>query len=155
MVKIEKMTTEHIGEVIELAVADEQVTYVGTIFDILKYANAQVRPYVIIREGQVVGFFLIDTVYSKDYDFAPSSSLGLRCFFIDQHHQRKGYARHTLKALPAYLASIYPNHADIYLTVNCRNLQARDCYLKAGFEDIEALYQDGPAGPQHIMRLAL
>ncbi|MCW4629109.1 MULTISPECIES: hypothetical protein [Marinomonas] len=57
MIHIEKMTTRHLADVLLLSVADEQQRFVGSIEEILKSANAQIRPHVILVEGIVVGFF--------------------------------------------------------------------------------------------------
>ena len=154
LIKIEKMTSQHLGELITLGLDESQVKFVGTIDDILTMINAQIRPYVITVENQVVGFFLIDTVYKKNNDFVTSKSLGLRKFFIDNKHQGNGYAKQTLNLLPDYLAVTYPNHTDVYLTVNVKNNVAKNLYLKNGFQDTEELYLGGPSGPQHVMKLA-
>lgn len=120
MVTIEKMTTRHLADVITLAVMDEQKPFVGTIDDILKNANAQVRPHVIFADDTMVGFFLIDTIYSKSFDFARHSNvIGLRSFFISKEYQGKGYAKQAILVLPSYLSEAYPNHTSVMLTVNC------------------------------------
>ena len=156
MVIIEKMTTKHLADVITLSVVEEQKQFVGTIDDILKNANAQIRPHVIFAEEQMVGFFLIDTNYSKTHDFASQShSIGLRSFFISKEHQGKGYAKQAILALPTYLREAYANYSQIYLTVNCQNPIAKALYLKGGFEDTNSLYHGGAADPQHIMVKAL
>lgn len=152
MVKIEKMTTQHLAEVITLSVVEEQKKFVGTIDEILASANAQIRPHVILVEDKIVGFFLIDTTYAKTYDFTgQSNSIGLRSFFISKEHQGKGYAKQAILALPNYLSEAYPHHSKIFLTVNCQNPIAKELFLKGGFEDTNALYHGGAAGPQHIM----
>ncbi|RCX01073.1 GNAT family N-acetyltransferase [Marinomonas foliarum] len=156
MVTIEKMTTQHLAEVITLGVVEAQKQFVGSIDDILKNANAQIRPHVIFAEDQIVGFFLIDTTYAEKYDFVSQShSIGLRSFFIDKKYQGKGYAKQAILALSNYLSEAYPNHSTIYLTVNCQNPIAKGLYLKGGFEDTNTLYHGGAAGPQHIMVKAL
>ncbi|WP_111638903.1 GNAT family N-acetyltransferase [Marinomonas shanghaiensis] len=157
MVNIEKMTTQHLVDVIGLSVAQEQQRFVGTIEEILRCINAQIRPHVILVEDKVVGFFLIDTVYAKKLEIIKIKSLGLRSFFISQHHQGKGYAKQAILALPNYLSEAYPNASHLYLTVNCQNAIAKELYLKGGFEDTNNLYHGGPSGPQHIMvkKLAL
>lgn len=154
------MTTFHIGDVINLKVEDNQRQYVDTIDNILTVINAQIRPHVIVSEGQVVGFFLIDTVYDKNIDLTmkqntPKKNLGLRKFFIDRKHQGNGYAKQTLQVLPAYLQSEFTGYTDLYLTVNCKNDAAKMLYLSHGFEDTNELYLDGPSGPQHVMRMDL
>ncbi|RBP80011.1 GNAT family N-acetyltransferase [Marinomonas rhizomae] len=156
MVIIEKMTTQHLADVINLGVVEEQRKFVGTIDEILKSANAQVRPHVIFAEDQIVGFFLIDITYSKNYDFAKqSNSIGLRSFFISKEYQGGGYAKQAILILPNYLSEAYPNHTEIFLTVNCQNSIAKALYLKGGFKDTNSLYYGGSAGPQHIMVRAI
>lgn len=156
MVTIEKMTTRHLADVISLGVVDDQQRFVGTIDDILKNANAQIRPHIILAEGQIVGFFLIDTTYSKNFDFAQQpNSIGLRSFFIDKKYQGKGYAKQAILALPNYLSEAYPNHTAVMLTVNCQNSIAKQLYEKGGFEDTNDLYHGGPSGPQHIMMMVI
>lgn len=154
MVRIDKMQSQRLDDVIKLRVGDNQQKFVGAIDDILTMINAQIRPQVILVDDQVVGFFLIDTIYKKTNDFVAPQSLGLRKFFIDKQYQGKGYAKQVLHLLPSYLTANYPNHFDIYLTVNCKNDSAKSLYLKSGFQDTNALYLDGPSGPQHVMKLA-
>lgn len=152
MIAIEKMTSQYVGDVIALGVGEDQQQFVGSIDDILAIINAQVRPHVILVDHQVVGFFLIDTVYAQSNDFATPQSLGLRKFFIDKDHQGKGYAKQTLQRLPEYLTATFPNHGDVLLTVNCKNDNAKNLYLKSGFQDTNTLYHGGPSGPQHVMK---
>jgi len=152
VIAIEKMTSQHVGDVIALGVGEDQQPFVGAIDDILAIINAQIRPHVILVDHQVIGFFLIDTVYAQSNDFATRQSLGLRKFFIDKHHQGKGYAKQTLLRLPEYLTAAFPNHGDVFLTVNCKNDNAKSLYLKSGFQDTNTLYHGGPSGPQHVMK---
>lgn len=155
MVRMDKMTSQHVGDVIALGVGEGQRQFVGSIDDILAIINAQIRPHVILADDQVVGFFLIDTVYEQTNDFATPHSLGLRKFFIDKHHQGKGYAKQALHLLPDYLTATFPNHSDVFLTVNAKNDPAKNLYLKSGFQDTNELYLGGPSGPQHVMKQRL
>ncbi|BFM50768.1 GNAT family N-acetyltransferase [Marinomonas sp. THO17] len=151
MTHIEKMTTKHVGRVIDLKVLPEQQRFVGKMTDILSLANAQVRPYIICDQDEIVGFFLLDTVFSQTHDFAGTHDLGLRKFFIDQAYQGKGFASQALQGLDDYLVTEYSRYKRLLLTVNCLNTAAKVCYEKAGFKDSQTLYEGGPSGPQHIM----
>jgi ribosomal protein S18 acetylase RimI-like enzyme len=155
VIKIEKMLSRHLGEVIALKVTDDQLKFVGAIDEILTNVNAQIRPHVITVDDAVVGFFLIDTVYDQSNDFAIPQSLGLRKFFIDTQHQGKGLAKQTLQLLPDYLMATYQDYTDVFLTVNCKNDKAKNLYLNSGFQDTNELYLEGPSGPQQIMKLAI
>ena len=151
MIHIEKMTTKHVARVIDLKVLPEQQRFVGTMTDILALANAQIRPYIICDQDEIVGFFLLDTVFNKSHDFADSHDLGLRKFFIDQAYQGKGFAGQALHVLDQLLVTEYRRFKRLLLTVNCLNAAAKACYEKAGFKDSQTLYEGGPSGPQHIM----
>lgn len=155
MVRIDKMTSQYLGEILALRVGEEQQQFVGIIDDILTIINAQIRPHVILADDQVVGFFLIDTAYVQTNDTATLQSLGLRKFFIDTKYQGKGYAKQALQLLPEYLIANYSNHTDVFLTVNCKNDIAKNLYLKNGFIDTNTLHYGGPSGPQHIMKQVL
>ncbi|MCA0043040.1 GNAT family N-acetyltransferase [Celeribacter litoreus] len=119
-------------------------------------ATGAARDGHMILFGQTpVGFFAIDRDYAQTHEFAQEGSIGLRQFLIDHPHQGRGHAGSACLALSPYLRHHYPQAIDCYLTVNCRNPNARAAYLKGGFEDTGALYLDGGFGPQHILQLDL
>ncbi|MBL4261054.1 GNAT family N-acetyltransferase [Vibrio fluvialis] len=155
MLTLQPMQPQHLTQVAELNVADEQVKFVGTIDEILVNIDDKIHPHLMLADGQVVGFFLIDTLYSQQYDFAGSHHLGLRAFFVSQQAQGNGYGKQAARLLKEYLQRLYPQFHRIYLTVNCKNPGARHCYLGGGFEDTGETYLGGAAGPQHIMQLDL
>ncbi|GAB6041875.1 GNAT family N-acetyltransferase [Endothiovibrio diazotrophicus] len=149
------MGPHHLEQVVKLRVADEDKRFVGGIDEILERVNAEVHPHVILVDDQVVGFFLVDTAYGRNYAFAGLESLGLRAYFIDRAFQGLGYGKRSIRSLSAYLGSVYPDKEEIFLTVNCQNPIARHCYLAGGFVDSNELYLAGKAGPQHIMSLKI
>ncbi|MEJ2765590.1 GNAT family N-acetyltransferase [Photobacterium sp. MCCC 1A19761] len=154
MVRIEAMKHHHLDEVIQLSVSEEQLKFVGTIDEILVNIDNVVHPHVIMSDDRVVGFFLIDTTYANNYEFAEPGSLGLRAYLIGQQYQGQGLGKLAVQELSGFLSLHYPQFQQIYLTVNCKNPGAKHCYLSGGFEDTESLYLGGAAGPQHIMKLA-
>lgn len=155
MLDIKQMQLKYLKGVKNLKVGDNQLKFVGTIEEILKYVNLVVHAHVIILQEQILGFFLVDTKYSENYNFASLNCLSLRAYFISNDFQGKGYGKRAVQLLPSYLKSIYPNQSEIYLTVNCKNLGAKHCYLNGGFSDTNELYHGGEAGPQYIMNLKL
>lgn len=100
-------------------------------------------------------FFLFDAAYSEKYDFCPENSLGVRALLVDHRHQGKGIAKQAIQQFADFAKRHYPEFDALYLTVNCRNIPAYQCYLKSGFEDTNELYHGGPVGPQYIMRQPL
>lgn len=148
------MNPAYSEQLLSFSVNEDQKKYVGTISDALDATTDRVHLHLILDENLVVGVFLIDLSYSEKYDFSPLDSLGLRAYMIDSRYQGKGFGTLAIKLLPTYLKEIYTHHNHIFLTVNCKNLSARRCYLNGGFLDTEQLYLGGAAGPQHIMKLA-
>ncbi len=151
VIKIEKFSEEYVEQVLALKVSDEQLKFVGTVQEIFENMPETGHKHVVLVGDEVVGLFVIDTVYSENYDFCSEGALGLRAFFIDSRHQGKGYGKSSVAALKLYLQQAYSQYRKIYLTVNCKNPSAYRCYLKYGFTDTDDLYLGGAAGPQYIM----
>lgn len=143
----------------QLAVHPEQVIYVGTVAESLADVAADdsscLLPHGVWLEGELVGYFLVDTGYGHNYDFAPTDALGVRTLLIDARRQGGGLGKQTALLLKPYLQKAFPDREYGYLTVNCQNPGARHCYLAGGFIDEGVLYHGGGAGPQHVMWLRL
>lgn len=152
MINIVEYDTRRQEEAWSLSVKPEQAQFTaGKVSEVVSSLAENEHAHLIIDDSQVVGFFLLDTKYPSHYEFCPSGSLGVRALLIDQRFQGKGLAVQAIKMLPDYVSRRYPDIHSLYLTVNCRNLPAYHCYLKAGFSDTGDLYHGGPVGPQHIM----
>lgn len=159
---LQPLSLDQIAEVAaaeQLAVHPEQVIYVGTVAeslaDVAANETGHLLPHGIWLDGQLVGYFLVDTGYGHDHDFAPTTALGVRTLLIDARRQGEGLGKRMVKSLKPYLQKAFPDREYCYLTVNCRNPGARHCYLAGGFIDDGELYHGGEAGPQHVMWQAL
>ncbi len=155
MVKIEKLTNENLEQTLQISVSDEQLKFVGTIAEIMDNVTETDHTYVLLDDSQVVGFFIIDTIYAQKYDFCNLNNLGLRGFLIDHRCQGKGLGKSAVLAIKPFLSANYSDYQNISLTVNCKNAAAYKCYLNGGFTDSGELYKGGPAGPQHIMSMKI
>ena len=134
----------------QLRVAPEQQDFVLPIATIIAQQQASEHFQLVYHQQQLVGFFLLDSGYSQQHDFANHSDLGLRCFFVDQQAQGQGIASAVLRLLPSYCQQHFPGFQRLLLTVNCRNKAAARLYQQHGFADSGQLYLGGSAGPQHI-----
>lgn len=161
MVRIEQYQQHYAEQVAQLSVKPEQSEFtIDNVAQVITRLQAHEHPHLIMFDEQVVGFFILDTDYGQHYDFCPPQSIGIRSLLIDQRFQGQGIAKKALLSLPSYLSlnylsTSYSEKVSAYLTVNCRNTAAYQCYLKSGFEDTQNLYHGGPVGPQHILQLAL
>ncbi|CAK2968901.1 GNAT family N-acetyltransferase [Vibrio crassostreae] len=152
MITIERLNDAHIEQVNEIQLADEQVKFAGTAAEFLLDGSETTHLHVIKSDNEVVGFFKLDIAYPDFYEFCPEGSIGLRAFVLDKNQQGKGLGTGTVKALFPYLKANYSAYESIYLTVNCKNPAAFNCYKNGGFEDTNEQYLGGAAGPQFIMR---
>lgn len=161
MVTIEQYTPQKATQVATLQVKPEQIQFtVSDVLSVIDMLEEHEHPHLILDDGVVVGFFLLDVNYLSNINLgiettSPLSSLGIRALLIGEELQGGGLATKALRTLPDYLKVAYSEKTAAYLTVNCRNVAAYQCYLKAGFQDTGNLYHDGPAGPQHIMMLEI
>ncbi|MBL4831059.1 MAG: GNAT family N-acetyltransferase [Aliivibrio sp.] len=156
MITIEKYSDSRKVQTHQLSVTTEQSQFtVSNIAEFLGCLASHEHPQLILSDDQVVGFFILDTQYNNHYDFCPSEAIGIRGLLIDQRFQGQGFAVQAILAMPAYISKKYSTFSSIYLTVNCRNEPAYNCYLKCGFKDSGHLYYGGAAGPQHIMSYAI
>ncbi|TMP38414.1 GNAT family N-acetyltransferase [Pseudoalteromonas rubra] len=151
MVVIEKLSPSHIADVKKIQLAPEQIRFAGTSDEFLEDECDTTHRHVIRRDDTLIGYFKLDLAYDKKYEYCPAGALGLRAFVIDKEYQGKGLGTAAVKALLAYLSVHYASYPWLYLGVNCQNLGAHTCYVKAGLTVCEDKYLGGPAGPQYIM----
>ncbi|MCX7513427.1 GNAT family N-acetyltransferase [Frateuria sp. STR12] len=143
---------------LELRVHPDQRGYVGAIGDLLADAQAcpGCLPLAILEGGTVVGFVRIEadarSVAGRALD---PPSLGLRAFFIDARHQRRGLGGRALDALPMMLAARHPHARGIALAVDADNAPALALYRRAGFVPVVGGYHGGPSQPQRLLWRAL
>ena len=135
-----------------LQLAEYQSMFAMPFDQFLATTPGQFDGFVIEHDGNLVGCFMIDTTYAEKMEFCDSNGLGLRNVVIDHRMQGKGIGVQAIISLLNNIKAFYPDHNQLYLTVNCRNAGAIKCYLKAGFVDTGELYLGGDAGPQHIMK---
>ena len=152
MISIEKYSKKWAEQVNQLSVKPEQVAFtVSDINELLSILTPLEHPCLIIKNNQVVGFFLLDLNYSAIYHFA-DKAIGIRSLLVDQRFQGQGIAREAINNIPRYVGCHYPEFEVLQLTVNCRNKAAYACYQKCGFETLDSLYLGGPVGPQFVMQ---
>ncbi|MGF1908382.1 GNAT family N-acetyltransferase [Vibrio kasasachensis] len=155
MLFITPMLPEHHTQLLQLALAEEQIKYVGSMEEMLANIGATTHPHVLVFNDKVIGFFLLDLLYHCGYSFCPPDGIGLRAYFVDGHQQGQGYGTDGMRLLPNYIKHHYPERRSVYLTVNCLNTAAYRCYFKAGFVDTNELYHGGAAGPLRVMALPI
>jgi len=144
--------------VLGLRVASAQRAYVGAIADLLADAEACTgcQPLVILEQQRPIGFVRIEadarSVAGHDLD---QPSLGLRAFFIDARHQRRGLGTRALHALLVALAAGHPHAHGVALAVEPDNIAALALYRRAGFAPVQGRYHGDPSHPSRLLWRAL
>jgi GNAT superfamily N-acetyltransferase len=109
-----------------------------------------------IANGEPVVFFMLQPNMPELRRYLPGADvIGMRGFFVDHRHQRKGHGTAALRAMPAFTRELYSDARAIGLTVNVVNGPAVKTYLRAGFRDTGELYHGGRLGPQHVLVIDL
>ncbi|MEH7389207.1 GNAT family N-acetyltransferase [Bacillus sp. JJ1474] len=136
----------------QYTLSEEQLSFTGTPKECNELSNIDPERYSILGiEGeQLVTFFVLH----KNEGVKPYSNnknaLLLRAFSTDFHHQGKGYARQSIKLLPEFVRSYFPEINEIILAVNLKNEVAQGLYKKNGFVD-EGVRKMGRKGELIIM----
>lgn len=156
MISITKYTSVRQTETYQLSVKPEQAAFTASdLKSVIESLQSYEDGHLILHHDTVVGFFLLDTEYSKHYQFNDQNAIGVRSLLIDHRYQGHGFGRLAMAALPDYVREHYSAFNAIQLTVNCRNSTAYTCYLKANFKALEERYYGGPVGPQYVMQYDL
>lgn len=143
------------SDILNIQADNEQVAFSASPHVFLENMVDGLLPFVIFKDRKVIGYFKLDTLLSQKQNYCPANSIGLCTLLIDKKMQGKGVGTQSLISTVEYVKAHFKQYDYLYLTVNCKNLAAYRCYLKAGFEDTGQLYLGGPVGPQHIMRVSL
>lgn len=150
MITLQPITPETQAQIFALQVNSEFVAPLSFIFEHIG-SNEDYLPLGFFVDLQAVGFCYLN--FNRDdnafYCF-DDQTCGLQGFQIDERQQGKGYARQAMQAVIQLLQTQYPHYTTLNLTVNQRNLAAKQLYLKLGFQDTGDLYLGGSKGPQHV-----
>lgn len=141
------------GRVLHLELPDHQEPFVGAIAEMAADPDPAQDFHAVSANGQVIGFFKVDTDFSTRIHRLPTGAHGVRGILIGGQYQGHGYGRRFLEALPNYLKSHYPN-AGFWLSVDQGNELATRLYLGTGWR-VDGDPFEGRSGPEWVMRLDL
>lgn len=141
--------------VLQLRVDQAQMRFVEPIEETLTQENVLRENHVMLADGNVVGFFQIDTENERRFESAPSKELELHEVIVGASHQGHGYGAAFLEQLPSYVCAEYPDWDSLALSVNCLNKRAHALYARGGFSDTGEIFKLGRSGPQYVMRCHL
>lgn len=152
MVRLVKINSKNVWDVIKLDIDDSQKNYVATNTEsiIEAYttiaANGVAYPFGIYDGDLLVGFLMIGYGIDDDWDNAPEfakNAYSLWRLMIDFKYQRKGYGRQAMKAALDFIKTFPNGPAEhVYLSYMPDNIAARNLYLSLGFEETDEKEDD-------------
>lgn len=107
------------------------------------------HPFSLVIPDGIIGFFVLRELEALP-KWAPADVITLHSFRVSRPYQGKGYGKAACSLVAQWLLTNRPCINHLMLSVNLRNVDAREAYLKWGFRDTGALCS-GPIGPQNIL----
>lgn len=152
---LDRMSSAERDQVLQLRVDPSQMRFVEPIEETLSQENILRESHVMLADGNVVGFFQIDTENEHRFEAALPKELELHEVIVDTKYQGRGYGAAFLEQLPLYVRTAYPGWDTLALSVNCLNERAHALYVRGGFSDTGEIFKLGQSGPQYVMRYLL
>ena len=82
MITVEKFSQNRFLEIINLSVKNDQKQFtVSDVEKAIRQAHDHEHIHLILSDNKVVGFFILDTRYSENYDFLSRVITGYKRFF--------------------------------------------------------------------------
>lgn len=130
LIKLEKITSENIDEVLALKVDESQKTFVSSNGDSLAQAYVYSKtafPFAVYENSTIVGFIMMGYYEVKSY-------YTLWKFMIDKQYQHKGYGRKALELGIKYMQDHF-DVSEIHTGVVPGNAVAKKLYKSVGFKE--------------------
>ncbi|MGG3279918.1 GNAT family N-acetyltransferase [Paenibacillus solani] len=139
MIRLQPIDKDNWTECIKLKAKPEQEKFIASnLYSIAQFQFlAHFEAMAIYEDQTMIGF----TLYGLDAD---DNNYWIYRFMIDGNHQRKGYGRQALQLIIEEIRN-KPDRTDVLmLSFDPKNEQARQLYVKAGFEEIGVMpWSDG------------
>ncbi len=143
--KLEKVNSKNVWELLKLEVDDSQKDFVATNTESIVEAyttlaaGGKVFPFGIYEGGEPVGFLMIGYDSADCDDGAPAVAKGnysLWRLMIDKRFQGRGYGRRAIELALDFIRTFPCGRAEYcYLSYEPENLHAKRLYKSFGFAE--------------------
>lgn len=143
MIRLEKVSSKNIWQILELKVHDDQKEFVATNTESIVEAylvlsnGGHVLPFGIYKDETLVGFLMIGYGVDDSWENPPEIAKGnysIWRFMIDKKYQHKGYGRKAMELALDYIKSKPCGEAEYcYLSYEPENDRAKALYQSLGF----------------------
>lgn len=96
------------------------------------------QPVVILKEGQIVGYFTLHYKGGPEtYGYDSDKRVLVRALSIDDRYRHKGYGSQAMQLIFSFIETNLKKEIErILLGVNVKNIPAQDMYKKLGFKSL-------------------
>lgn len=153
MVTLRKYTNKDF-DALNYSLKEDQAKYTGDIdYCINKRKDLETKSKNIISilyNEEVTGFFILDIGEDKCKLTKNNQAVLIRSFSINPLFQGRGIGKKSMILVSDFIKNNLPEINEIVLSVNMKNKNAYQLYLKSFFID-EGKTINGIMGPQHIL----
>jgi len=154
-VTLAPLSQETLAAAQALRVKPFQVVFCGDPAVFMQQPEAGYDPHVILKEGQVVGLFRINTRLHLTHTFARGDTPGISNLLIDAAHQGMGLGTEACRRMADYLPGAAARARGAYLLVHSRNQGALKALTRGGWTDTGTEQARDPAGVQNVLWMPL
>ncbi|GAA0841570.1 GNAT family N-acetyltransferase [Paenibacillus glucanolyticus] len=131
MIRLQPVNQENWTECIKLKAKPEQESFIASnLYSIAQFQFLEnFEAMAIYNDQTMVGF----AMYGLDSD---DGNYWIYRYMIDGHHQGKGYGKEALRFIIEEIRNKPDRTNVLMLSFDPKNEQARQLYVKAGFEEI-------------------
>ncbi|WP_371932586.1 GNAT family N-acetyltransferase [Bacillus carboniphilus] len=154
VIQLKQYNEKYLEQLLTFHLPPEQLKFTSLPIDRLNELKEGQYPIVILKDDDVVGFFLLNSHQRVQEYTNNQKAMLLTALSINQSEQGKGYAKEAMLQLKSFVKKKFTICNEIILAVNHKNLAAQQLYLSVGFVD-EGRKKMGPIGEQYIMQLSI
>ena len=150
-VTLAPLAEDTLAPVQALAVKPFQSVFSGRPADFMQAPEAGFDPHTILKEGEVVGMFRIQTNFHMTHTFANSDTPAITNWLIDQDKQGQGMGTESARMMQDYLRGATKMARGCYMLVHQRNEGGYRAATRGGWTDTGIEHTLAITGPQHIL----
>lgn len=144
LVCYEDLTDAQHQQLQHIEVLSEQKPFSGDIYSalnmLLDNPGADIRGFVLLADAHPIGFFLLKRGPFLPH-WAEKDSATLHALQIDRRMQGHGLGKVCLQAVPEMVRRVWPDVAQLMLSVDADNQAALGLYLGLGWVDTGEAYR--------------
>lgn len=138
-----------------LRVKPFQTVFSGDPAQFMQAPEAHFDPHVILKDGNVVGMFRVQSNLHLSHTFAASDTPAISNLIIHDDLQGQGMGTEACRVMGHYLRGVLPQSRGVYMLMNFRNQGGYKATTRGGWTDTGTEWARGINGPEHVLWMPL